>query len=256
MPFATDHTEIKSQTTQHSVIPKTSNNNSRDCSPTYEEWLAEIDRKMVDIRVDKSELLAKIMEKYERFDDQNDANIIRCIAQNLYILANLAEASGEKDHQKNFLIEGKKYMYIEKALAIDCENSIHHAWAAYILGKLSYFVGPKERIQLGHGVRHHLEEAIKLGTTEAGTYLAYGRLYLEAARLTWIERKLASIIFGEPPRATYQDALDKFMEADKLEPNWKVNYFYIGKVHICMKNFKGVSLLAPGRLNFHDMIVE
>ncbi|XP_074603189.1 regulator of microtubule dynamics protein 1-like [Brevipalpus obovatus] len=203
--------------------------------PTYEEWLAEIDREVDDMKVDKVELLEKIMEGYERFNGSENTEILWRVARNLFRLGCLASAKGQKEEEKKYFMEAEKY--IKKALDKDAEKPIHHAFAAYISGKLSYFVGQKERIQRGNEVYHHLEEAIRLGANDAGVYLAFGRLCIEVAKLTWIERKLASIIFSKPPEVTYQDALDKFTEADELEPDTKVIHFWMAKAHIAMKNY-------------------
>lgn len=258
MSSATDSIIEASQVDQHPDVDNPNASNKSESSPdetlpTYEEWLAEIDREVDDINVDKAELLTKIMQGYDRFNGSDNSEILWRLARNLYRLACLASVKGHKEEEKNFFIEAEKY--IKKALAIDTEKAIHHAYAAYISGKLSYFVGQRERIQRGNEVYHHLEEAIRLGTTDAGVYIAFGRLCMEVAKLTWIERKLASIIFTKPPEATYQDALNKFMEADKLEPNTKVIHFWMAKVHIAMKNYPEVSFFQNTLISLYSSYV-
>ncbi|XP_074594296.1 regulator of microtubule dynamics protein 3-like [Brevipalpus obovatus] len=204
--------------------------------PKYEEWLAEIDREAEDVNADKDKLVLKTKEGYEHFNGSDNAQILWRMGRNLYKAATVANAKGQRDREKSLLTEAEEY--ITKALAKDPESSVYHAWGAYISGKLSDFAGQKERIQRGHEIRHHLEEAIRLKTIDAGVYLTFGRWCIEVAKLTWVERKLAAALFSKPPEATYQEALDKFVEADKLKPDWKSNYFWMAKTHIAMKNYK------------------
>ena len=38
------------------------------------------------------------------------------------------------------------------------------------------------------------------------------------ADISWTMRKLAQVIFGEPPKATFQEALDYFLRAEQARP--------------------------------------
>lgn len=39
--------------------------------------------------------------------------------------------------------------------------------------------------------------------------------HVQVAQCTWIERKIAATLFGEPPSATVQDALQNFLKVQK-----------------------------------------
>jgi len=107
-----------------------------------------------------------------------------------------------------------------------------------ILGKVSDFVSTKERIEKGKDIKKHLELAIELKPDEAYLYHVYGRWCFEVAKLSWVERNVAKLVFGTPPEATNDDALNNFKKGEELKQNWKINDFYIAKTLIELKKYK------------------
>lgn len=65
----------------------------------------------------------------------------------------------------------------------------------------------------------------------------YGRWCYEVASLSFIERKLASALFSEPPKATYEEALESLEKADSLRHEWKTNHLWLGKTFIALKKY-------------------
>lgn len=52
------------------------------------------------------------------------------------------------------------------------------------------------------------------------------------AGISWVERKVASLLFGAPPNASYAEALEHFERAEAMEPGfWKKNRLYLGLCH-------------------------
>ena len=49
-------------------------------------------------------------------------------------------------------------------------------------------------------------------------YLLYR--YYNIASIPWYQRKVAAVIFATPPSGTYEEALEKFMHAEEVEPNF------------------------------------
>ena len=65
-----------------------------------------------------------------------------------------------------------------------------------------------------------------------------GRLAFSVASLSWVERTLASTLFGTPPEATMDEAIEKFAKVKELKPNWIENILYFVK-SMAAKDAKG-----------------
>lgn len=55
----------------------------------------------------------------------------------------------------------------------------------------------------------------------------------QVANLSWLERSVARSLFAEPPTATFPEAVEHFMKAERLSPiPWKENRLLLAKCHI------------------------
>ena len=52
------------------------------------------------------------------------------------------------------------------------------------------------------------------------------------SQLTWVERKVASTLFGEVPSSSFEEALNDFMTAENLRQGWKENKLFVAKCHL------------------------
>jgi len=204
---------------------------------TLNQFLATNDEAAEDVNSDKVQLHKSTLDGLDKFKSQGtNVELLWRLARSAYKAAAVHELKGDKDSQKRLLLEAEDWA--KKSLEVDPGHFQAHAWYAYVNGKLSNLVSTKEKIQRGKLVQSHLEEAIKLKPDEYGLYYTYGRWCIEVAKLSWMERKIASTLFDTPPEATYEDAIKQFKEAEKLKQDWKANYFYLAKAFVALKNYK------------------
>ncbi|KAK9745333.1 hypothetical protein QE152_g7034 [Popillia japonica] len=112
----------------------------------------------------------------------------------------------------------------KKGLELNPKSSDIHKWYGILIGSRGDFQSTKDRIADGHTFKKHIDIAIELNPSDASLHHLLGRFAFEVAGLKWYERKAAAALFGEPPTATYQDALLHFLKADDLsKKDWKEN---------------------------------
>lgn len=201
-----------------------------------EKWKAENDLLATDNSFNKEVLVEKTKEGFEKFNGEEDAEILWRMARAIFLAGCSAERNKDKEKQKKYLFEAEELG--NKAILKNPDCADAHKWMAMILGKVSDFVSTKERIEKGKEIQKHLEVAIKLRPDEPYLYHVYGRWCMEVAKLSWVERNVAKLIFGAPPEATYEDALNNFKRGEQLKQNWKINDFYIAKAYIELKKYK------------------
>jgi len=152
-----------------------------------------------------------------------------CKAQ--YLNAVLAGQDGARDIKKDLIFEAVQSG--ERALSLDQKNSEAHKWFAISLGSRGEFQGVKEKILDGFEFKKHIDAAAELNPGDHITHHLLGRFCYEVSQLSWIERKMASTLFASPPTASLPEAIDHFLQAERLKPDgWKENRLFIAKCHI------------------------
>lgn len=59
---------------------------------------------------------------------------------------------------------------------------------------------------------------------------------LQVSQLSWLERKVAATLFGEPPTATVEDALKNFLKVQRFPTGHESNTNHGVKTKSCQTN--------------------
>ncbi len=71
---------------------------------------------------------------------------------------------------------------------------------------------------------------------DATTHHLLGRLCFNIASIGWMERKIAASLFGEPPKITFEETLQHFLNAHRFRPNFHKNTLWIGHTYAKLGN--------------------
>nr|XP_006638879.1 PREDICTED: regulator of microtubule dynamics protein 2 [Lepisosteus oculatus]XP_015218666.1 PREDICTED: regulator of microtubule dynamics protein 2 [Lepisosteus oculatus]XP_015218667.1 PREDICTED: regulator of microtubule dynamics protein 2 [Lepisosteus oculatus] len=140
------------------------------------------------------------------------------------------DMTSDTEDKKSYAEAGKTYG--EQAIASDpmCPDS--HQWFAIMCGYLSEYESVQNKIKNGYLFKDHLDKAIELKPQDPLSYYLLGRWCYAVSQLSWIERKVAATLFGNPPTATIQDALKYFLKVEEIRPKYsKFNYVFLAKCY-------------------------
>ena len=114
-------------------------------------------------------------------------------------------------------------------------------------GRLALIEGPRTRAGLGAQVEREALALLAVDSLHAGAHNALGRVYLEIAQLSWIERILARALMGGSivGRASWDSAERHLRRAMELQPERNLYYVDVGSL-----------LVLRGRLDEARTVLE
>ncbi|XP_076234260.1 regulator of microtubule dynamics protein 1 [Calliopsis andreniformis] len=176
----------------------------------------------------------KYKETYDllsNYRDSGDVEIIWRLSRALYKMSKIASE-----------VEGKKMIYeaydlIQNALKIKEDHWAVHKWIPIILDSKCNYEGMKVRIKELNNMKMHMLRAIELNPMDATTMYMLGVWCYQVSDLAWYQRKIAALIFGEPPTSSFEEALTYFQNAEKVDPNfYSHNLLMLGKTYLKLNN--------------------
>ncbi|KAM9315382.1 regulator of microtubule dynamics protein 2 [Gastrophryne carolinensis] len=228
-------TEVESEDEPGVKIPKARSNT---ISAEESELLSVL--KQADIchngsESEKQEGFRVMLNKQEKFGNKVEFlwRLARAYSDMFYL-------TNDVEEKKNYAANGKNVA--GKAIEIDDASAGSHRWYAIMCGYMSEFDNVQNKIRNGYLFKEHLDKAIQLHPEDPLQYYLLGRWCYAVSQLSWIERKVAATLFGNPPTATVEEALQNFLKAEEMQPGFsKFNYVFLAK---CYKDLgqKGLSI--------------
>ncbi|NWS54987.1 RMD2 protein, partial [Chunga burmeisteri] len=161
---------------------------------------------------DKKEGFRLLLEKDDKYENSVD------------FLWRLARAYGDLFEMTTDAEEKRKY-YV-------CVFFFSSLRFAIMCGYMSQFESVQNKIRNGYLFKEHLDKAIELKPEDPFLYYLNGRWCYSVAQLSWIEKKVATALFGAPPTSTVEEALQNFLKAEEMHPGYsKYNYVYLAKCY-------------------------
>ncbi len=109
--------------------------------------------------------------------------------------------------------------FSRRALQIDPNQSDSHLAVAISLGKMTEFLGNRDKIETSREIKKHAERALALNPRSDYAHHMLGRWHQELAGIGGATRALARVIYGRLPSASYEEAVGHFERARALRPD-------------------------------------
>ncbi|KAJ8376926.1 hypothetical protein SKAU_G00075060 [Synaphobranchus kaupii] len=165
------------------------------------------------------------------YKDSEDAELLWRLARASRGLSQLSTVSAED--RKRLAYEA--FEYAKSALEKGDACFAAHKWYAVCLSDIGEFEGIKVKIGNSYIIKEHLERAIELNPKDATSFHILGYWCFAFAELPWYQRKVAAMIFASPPTATYEEALEFFLKAEEVDPNfYSMNMLMLGKTYLML----------------------
>ncbi|OAD53944.1 Regulator of microtubule dynamics protein 1 [Eufriesea mexicana] len=161
------------------------------------------------------------------FKDSGDVEIIWRLCRAMY---KMSKITNEVDGRKLIF---EAYDLILDALKIKEDHWAAHKWASILLNSKTLYEGVKSQIRESYNIKMHMLRAVELNPNEPMLMYMLGSWCYQIADLTWYQRKIALIIFGEPLSSSFEEALKYFINAEKIDPNfYSHNLLMLGKTYL------------------------
>ncbi|KAF0303948.1 Regulator of microtubule dynamics protein 1 [Amphibalanus amphitrite] len=175
---------------------------------------------------------AKIVEMLEPKKECDDVELLWRLARAMYEQHKRLGSDAEK---LSYLQQGK--VTVERAMQLNDKHPNCHKWMAIYLNAITKLQGSRAQIEQGQVIKGHMLKACEYGPSDPTNWHLIGMWAFTVADISWTMRKLAQVIFGEPPKATFQEALEYFLKAEEAQPgSYSMNLLMIAKSYQKLKD--------------------
>ncbi|KAJ0022661.1 hypothetical protein NQD34_014795 [Periophthalmus magnuspinnatus] len=175
----------------------------------------------------------KLYQLLLQHKDRDDAEFLWRLARVTRDVALLPDTAPEK--KKQLIYESLECA--KRALDKDETCFAAHKWYAICLSNVGDYEGIKVKLGNSYVIKDHLLRALELNPKDATSLHILGYWCFSFADLPWYQRKVAAVIFATPPTSTYEEAVEYFLKAEAVDPNfYSMNLLMLGKTYLRMNN--------------------
>ena len=168
---------------------------------------AEVDAAVLEGKNDENLQLMLALEKV----DPEDFEVLWRVGRAYYLVGeNVADKEQASDYST------KAHSYISRALSLNSKDWQANKWMAITTGRLGDFSDTTSKIKNSYLIKEFALKAKQLNPKDATVAHILGRWCFGVANISFVERTAASAFFATPPSSTYEEAIDYFLEHEKL----------------------------------------
>jgi tetratricopeptide (TPR) repeat protein len=128
----------------------------------------------------------------------------------------------------------RSLQYAEKAVKLDGHNAKAHLSVAVSYGKLTNFVGNREKVDYSKIVREEVDKSLALDPSDSFGWHVLGRWHVGVANVGPVLRALAKVAYGGLPAASNGEAARSFEKAVELAPDRIIHHAELARVYRMM----------------------
>ncbi len=138
--------------------------------------------------------------------------------------------------------------YAKRALEMDDARAESHKWYGILIARVGELEGKKQTILNSYEVKEHTLKAIELDPDDDGNYHVMGRWNYKLADLSWVERKIAGLIYAKPPKASFEVAAEYFNQAIAKASDEIRHHVWLGKTYEALDDMEAAKNSYNGAL--------
>ena len=198
----------------------------------------DIDIKLSNLEFDKAQVsLEKLYNKYP----QNTDVLLRLSITHHY----LSESAMKKSLDKENAL--KAFEYALKAFNIEPDNPDILKWYVITLGKTVEEDTIRNQIEQSKNIKNIALKVIDLLPDDEFCYSIMGQWHYKLADLGRASRRIASILFSEPPKGSFQEAQYFFEKSLEKNSDYIGTYYWLGKTYLKLnQEQKAIELFKLG----------
>ena len=198
----------------------------------------DIDIKLSNLEFDKAQVpLEQLYNKYP----QNTDVLLRLSITHHY----LSESAMKKSLDKENAL--KAFEYALKAFNIEPDNPDILKWYVITLGKTVEEDTIRNQIEQSKNIKNIALKVIDLLPDDEFCYSIMGQWHYKLADLGKASRRIASILFSEPPKGSFQEAQYFFEKSLEKNSDYIGTYYWLGKTYLKLnQEQKAIELFKLG----------
>lgn len=123
----------------------------------------------------------------------------------------------------------KSLEFSRTAVTVNPKSSDSHLAVALSLGKNTAFMGNKAKIKASREIKSSADTALRLNPRSDYAHHMLGRWHQEMANIGGASRLIAKVIYGSVPKGSYQEALEHFDKARKINSRRLIHQIEYGR---------------------------
>ncbi len=176
------------------------------------------------VRLDYPSAIAAYEGEYTRFPD--DTELLWRLAR-VYVCA--GEIKEGEDAAQDFR---RAEQYARRCIELDSATVEGHTWLAASLGYQALHADLVEKIELTAEMHRELDRVLALDPQNDAAYSMRGSYFRAFANASWVERRIAVLLFPSLPEGGYEEAEAALKKAIALAPEVMRHHYELGILYL------------------------